>query len=115
MEDRNEYSHASDGDGWTEELATDTYIDRDSTSNLQKVRIIFEARCDNGVGWRVTIKTDSGGSIYDKHGTNTSYAEFDSGWQGLSNTKKLHIYVGAYQSGLDVDTGYVRRIRIYVR
>jgi len=117
LEDRSEHTAYNDSDSTAPiyALATDTYVDSDSVGYKQ-VKIIYEAKCDNGVGWAVKVEDDSGNVLYENNGTNTSYSTYSSGWIDFPvATTKLKVYVGAYYDGTTADTGYIRNIRIYCR
>ncbi len=114
VEDRKEYSAYNSQLGVSYAFAFDTYVDS-GANNMTEFRIVYEARCDEGLGWAIKVEDDAGNVLYENDGSNTTYQTFDSGWRTLTSTRKLKVYVGAYSDGEVGETGYIRNVRIYVR
>lgn len=114
VEDRSEYSESNSTFGVTWSLAFDTYVDSGG-NNITQFRIVYQARCANGLGWGIEVRDDAGNTLYHNDGTNTTYQTFDSGWISFGSTTKLKVYVGAYSDGEVTEYGYIRYTRIYVR
>ena len=116
LEDTSE--HSVGGSSFKEVVST--YVDSD-VNNYEEFRIIFEAYIDSGgasgIEWGIEVRDDADNVLYSATGTNTAYAEYNSGWVSITSTKKLHVFFrGDYSAATGtVFTAYIRNIRIYCR